>query len=150
VWKKGKWDIARIDKIEEETRHDVLAFLTDLAASIGPEARFIHQGMTSSDILDTTFAVQLRQASDILLKDLDEVLSALEKRVEETLDIPTIGRSHGIHAEPTSFGIKLASHYAAFARAKKRLKRRERKSRPAPSPAPWGALRPLIRESKPM
>ncbi len=121
VWKKGKWDIARIDKIEEETRHDVLAFLTDLAASVGPEARFIHQGMTSSDILDTTFAVQLKQSADLLLADLDEVLKALKKRVEETLDIPTIGRSHGIHAEPTSFGIKLASHYAAFARAKKRL-----------------------------
>jgi len=122
VWEKGQWDIARIDEIEKETRHDVLAFLTDLAASIGPEARFVHQGMTSSDILDTTLSVQLKQAADILLEDLDAVCAALKDRVEETLDIVTIGRSHGIHAEPTSFGIKLASHYAAFARARKRLR----------------------------
>lgn len=121
VWKKGKWDIARIDEIEKETRHDVLAFLTDLAASIGPDARFVHQGMTSSDILDTTLAVQMKQAADLLIADLDQVLTALKKRIDETLDIITIGRSHGIHAEPTSFGIKLASHYAAFARAKKRM-----------------------------
>lgn len=121
VWKKAKWDAKRIDEIEKETRHDVLAFLTDLAASVGPEARFIHQGMTSSDVLDTAFAVQLTQSTDLLLKDLDDVLAALKKRVEETLDLMTIGRSHGIHAEPTSFGIKLAGHYAAFARAKKRL-----------------------------
>lgn len=121
VWKKGKWDIARIDEIEKETRHDVLAFLTDLAASIGPDARFVHQGMTSSDILDTTLSVQLKQAADILMADLDLVLNELKIRVEETLDIVTIGRSHGIHAEPTSFGIKLASHYAAFARARERL-----------------------------
>jgi adenylosuccinate lyase len=121
VWKKGKWDISRIDEIEKETRHDVLAFLTDLASSIGPDARFVHQGMTSSDILDTTLSVQLKQAADMLLLDLGRVLKALSKRIDETLDIVTIGRSHGIHAEPTSFGIKLASHYAAFARAKKRL-----------------------------
>ncbi len=121
VWKKGKWDIARIDEIEKETRHDVLAFLTDLAASIGPDARFVHQGMTSSDILDTTLSVQMKQAADLLIEGVDKVLVALAKRVEETLDIVTIGRSHGIHAEPTSFGIKLASHYAAFKRAKKRL-----------------------------
>ncbi len=122
VRKKGKWSVTRIDEIEKVTRHDVLAFLTDLADSIGPDARFVHQGMTSSDVLDTAFAVQLTQAADLLLKDLDEVLKALKKRVEETLDLVTIGRSHGIHAEPTSFGIKLAGHYAAFARAKKRLK----------------------------
>ncbi len=121
VWKKGKWDIARIDEIEKTTRHDVLAFLTDLAASIGSDARFVHQGMTSSDILDTTLSVQMKQAADLLLEGLDKVLAALKKRVDETIDLPTIGRSHGIHAEPTSFGIKLASHYAAFARAKKRM-----------------------------
>ncbi len=122
VWKKGKWDIARIDDIEKVTRHDVLAFLTNLAESVGPEARFVHQGMTSSDILDTTFAVQLTQAADILIQDMERVLVALKKRVDETLNIITIGRSHGIHAEPTSFGIKLASHYAAFARGLKRLR----------------------------
>jgi len=121
VWKKGKWDIARIDEIEKETRHDVLAFLTDLAASIGPDARFVHQGMTSSDILDTTLSVQLKQAADLIIEDIEKVLESLRVRIEETLDIVTIGRSHGIHAEPTSFGIKLASHYAAFARAKKRM-----------------------------
>ncbi len=121
VWKKGKWEIARIDEIEKVTRHDVLAFLTNLAESVGPDARFIHQGMTSSDVLDTAFSVQLKQASDLLLNDLDKVLKALAKRVEENLDVVTIGRSHGIHAEPTSFGLKLATHYAAFARAKKRL-----------------------------
>ncbi|MFY9288152.1 MAG: adenylosuccinate lyase [Alphaproteobacteria bacterium] len=121
IWKKGKWNIKRIDEIEKETRHDVLAFLTNLAEYIGPDARFVHQGMTSSDVLDTAFAVQLKQAADLLLKDIDGVLKALKKRVEENLDVITIGRSHGIHAEPTSFGLKLATHYAAFARAKKRL-----------------------------
>jgi adenylosuccinate lyase len=121
VWKKGAWEIARIDEIEKETRHDVLAFLTNLAEHVGPDARFVHQGMTSSDILDTAFAVQLKQASDLLIADVDGLLKALKKRVDENLDVVTIGRSHGIHAEPTSFGIKLASHYAAFQRAKKRL-----------------------------
>jgi len=121
VWKHGKWDLARINEIEKETRHDVLAFLTNLAENIGPEARFIHQGMTSSDILDTAFAVQLRQAADILIDDIDEVLKTLKKKVGRYLDTLTIGRSHGIHAEPTSFGLKLASHYAAFRRARKRL-----------------------------
>lgn len=121
VWEKGTWDIARIDEIEKETRHDVLAFLTDLADSIGPDARFVHQGMTSSDILDTTLSVQMKQAADLIIEGIDNVMEALKERVEETLDIITIGRSHGIHAEPTSFGIKLASHYAAFARAKKRM-----------------------------
>ncbi len=121
VWKKGKWDIARIDEIEKVTRHDVLAFLTNLAKHVGPDARFVHQGMTSSDVLDTAFSVQLKQSADLLLKGIDGVLKVLKKRVEENLDVVTIGRSHGIHAEPTSFGIKLASHYAAFARAKKRL-----------------------------
>jgi adenylosuccinate lyase len=121
VWKQGKWDLARIDEIEKETRHDVLAFLTNLAESVGPDARFVHQGMTSSDVLDTAFAVQLQQAANILLDDIDRVLKALKKRVEEQLGTLTIGRSHGIHAEPTSFGLKLATHYAAFQRAKKRL-----------------------------
>src|ERR1700722_20311290 len=121
IWKKGKWELARIDEIEKETRHDVLAFLTNLAEHIGPDARFVHQGMTSSDVLDTAFAVQLKQAADLLLADLDKLLRALKKRVEENLDVITIGRSHGIHAEPTSFGLKLAGHYAAFARAKERL-----------------------------
>ena len=121
IWKKGKWELDRIDEIEKETRHDVLAFLTNLAEHIGSDARFVHQGMTSSDVLDTAFAVQLKQAADLLIADLDDLLEALKVRVEETLDIITIGRSHGIHAEPTSFGLKLASHYAAFARAKKRL-----------------------------
>ncbi len=121
IWKKGKWELARIDEIEKETRHDVLAFLTNLAEYIGPDARFVHQGMTSSDVLDTALAVQLKQAAELLLKDIDGVLAALKKRVEENLDVLTIGRSHGIHAEPTSFGLKLATHYAAFARAKKRL-----------------------------
>lgn len=121
VWEKGAWDIDRINEIEKETRHDVLAFLTDLAASIGPDARFVHQGMTSSDILDTTLSVQMKQAAELLLADLDALLDALKERVEETLPLVTIGRSHGIHAEPTSFGIKLASHYAAFKRAHARL-----------------------------
>ena len=121
IRKKGAWNSDRIDEIEKETRHDVLAFLTNLAESIGPDARFVHQGMTSSDILDTTLAVQLSQAADILLDDLDLLLAALKVRIEEHLDTITIGRSHGIHAEPTSFGLKFASHYAAFQRAKKRL-----------------------------
>jgi adenylosuccinate lyase len=122
LWKKGKWDIARIDEIEKVTRHDVLAFLTNLAESVGPDARFVHQGMTSSDVLDTAFAIQLKEAGELLEQGLDRVLKVLAKRVEETLDIVTIGRSHGIHAEPTSFGLKLATHYAAFARGRKRLR----------------------------
>ena len=121
IRKKGKWEIARIDEIEKETRHDVLAFLTNLAEHVGADARFVHQGMTSSDVLDTTLAVQLTQAADILIDDLDALLAALKKRIDETIDIVTIGRSHGIHAEPTSFGLKFASHYAALARGKKRL-----------------------------
>ena len=121
VWKKGKWEIARIDEIERETHHDVIAFLTNLAEHVGPEARFVHQGMTSSDILDTTLAVQLTQASDLLLRDVDALLSALKTRAFEHRNTICIGRSHGIHAEPTTFGLKLAGHYAAFARARKRL-----------------------------
>ncbi|MCW5770984.1 MAG: adenylosuccinate lyase [Rhodospirillaceae bacterium] len=113
--------IARIDEIEQTTKHDVLAFLTELAEHIGPESRFVHQGMTSSDVLDTCLAVQLVQASDLLLADLDAVLAALKKRALEHRQTPTIGRSHGIHAEPTTFGVKLAGHYAEFARCRARL-----------------------------
>jgi adenylosuccinate lyase len=121
VWQKGKFDIDRIDEIERETKHDVIAFLTNLAEYVGPDARFVHQGMTSSDVLDTTLAVQLAQASDLLLADLDALLAALKRRAIEHKDTATIGRSHGIHAEPTTFGLKLAGHYAAFARNRERL-----------------------------
>ncbi len=113
--------IARIDEIEAETKHDVIAFLTELAEQVGEEARFVHQGMTSSDALDTRFAVQLTQAADILLADLDRLLAALKIRAEEHKLTPTIGRSHGIHAEPTTFGVKLATYYAEFSRARDRL-----------------------------
>jgi adenylosuccinate lyase len=119
--KRGKFDVARIDEIERETRHDVIAFLTNVAEHVGPEARFVHQGLTSSDVLDTCFAVQLTQASDVLLGDLDALLAALKRRALEHKYTPTIGRSHGIHAEPTSFGLKLAGFYAEFARARARL-----------------------------
>ena len=121
VWAKGKWEIDRIDEIERETKHDVIAFLTNLAEYVGPAARFVHQGMTSSDVLDTCLAVQMKQAADLLLADLDQVLAALKKRAYEFKLTPTMGRSHGIHAEPTTFGLKLAGHYAAFDRAKQRL-----------------------------
>jgi adenylosuccinate lyase len=121
VWERGKWEIARIDAIERETKHDVIAFLTNLAEYVGPEARFVHQGMTSSDVLDTCLAVQMKQASELLLTDLDALLAALKRRAFEHKMTPTIGRSHGIHAEPTTFGVKLAGHYAAFDRAKQRL-----------------------------
>ena len=114
--------LAHIDEIERETKHDVIAFLTYLAEFVGPEARFVHQGMTSSDVLDTCLAVQLKQASDILLADLDALLAALKRRAYEHKDTVTIGRSHGIHAEPTTFGLKLAGHYAAFDRARARLR----------------------------
>jgi adenylosuccinate lyase len=117
----GPADIARIDEIERETRHDVIAFLTWLAEGIGPDSRFVHQGLTSSDVLDTCLAVQLTQATDLLLADLDELLAALKRRAIEHKHTITIGRSHGIHAEPTSFGLKLAGHYAEFARNKTRL-----------------------------
>lgn len=120
--KRGKFDIKRIDEIEKEVKHDVIAFLTSVAEHAGPEARFMHQGMTSSDVLDTAFAVQLTQASDLLLKDLNALLGALKKRARQHKNTLCIGRSHGIHAEPTTFGIKLAGHYAAFDRARDRLK----------------------------
>jgi adenylosuccinate lyase len=121
IWARGKFEVDRINEIEKTTKHDVIAFLTNVAEHVGPEARFLHQGMTSSDVLDTCLAVQLKQASDILEKDLDDVLAALKKRALEFKHTPTIGRSHGIHAEPTTFGLKLAYHYTAFQRCKKRL-----------------------------
>ena len=121
VWDRGKWEINRIDEIERETKHDVIAFLTNLAEHVGEEARFVHQGMTSSDVLDTCLAVQLSQAADILIKDIDELLTALKKRAIEHKNTLCIGRSHGIHAEPTTFGLKLAGHYAEFARNRERM-----------------------------
>ncbi len=121
VWKLGRFDPARIDEIERETKHDVIAFLTNLSEHVGPPGRFVHQGMTSSDVLDTCLAVQLKQASDILLADLDRLLGVLKRRAMEHKKTLCIGRSHGIHAEPTTFGLKLAGHYAAFARARSRL-----------------------------
>lgn len=114
-------DVPAIDAIEAVTKHDVIAFLDWVAQQVGPEARFMHQGMTSSDVLDTTLAVQLARASDLLLTDLDELLAALKRRAEEHKYTPTIGRSHGIHAEPTTFGVKLAQAYAEFARCRQRL-----------------------------
>ena len=124
VWDKARnvtFDVARIDEIERETKHDVIAFLTHLAEIVGPEARFLHQGMTSSDVLDTCFNVQLVRATDILIKDVDAVLAALKRRATEHKMTPTIGRSHGIHAEPVTFGLKLAQAYAEFDRCKQRL-----------------------------
>jgi adenylosuccinate lyase len=124
IWDKGKnatFDVARIDAIEREVKHDVIAFLTHLAEIVGPEARFVHQGMTSSDVLDTCFNVQLVRAADLLIADVDKLLAALRRRAFEHKLTPTIGRSHGIHAEPTTFGVKLAYAYAEFFRAKERL-----------------------------
>jgi len=124
IWEKGnaaKFDVERIDEIEREVKHDVVAFLTHLSEIVGPEARFVHLGMTSSDVLDTCLAVQLRRAADILIADVDLLLAALKARAFEHKYTPTIGRSHGIHAEPTTFGLKLAGYYAEFARARDRL-----------------------------
>ena len=121
IWEKGQFDIDRIDEIEKTTKHDVIAFLTNLTEYIGEDARFIHQGMTSSDVLDTTLSIQLQKASDILLNDLDLLLKAIEKRSIEHKNTVTIGRSHAIHAEPITFGLKLAGYYAEFKRNKKRL-----------------------------
>jgi adenylosuccinate lyase len=115
------FDIARIDEIERETRHDVIAFLTHVAEIVGPEARHLHQGMTSSDVLDTCFSIQLTRATDILIADIDALLAALRRRAFEYKNTPTIGRSHGIHAEPTTFGLKMAGAYAEFHRARARL-----------------------------
>ena len=124
IWEMAKdatFDVARIDEIEAVTKHDVIAFLTHLAEIVGPEARFVHQGMTSSDVLDTCFNVQLMRAADILIKDVDRLLAALETRAFEYKLTPTIGRSHGIHAEPTTFGLKLAQAHAEFQRNRARL-----------------------------
>ena len=121
VWEKGQFDIDRIDEIERETKHDVIAFLTNLAEYVGEDARFVHQGMTSSDVLDTTLAVQLTKATDLLMSDLDELCAALHTQALAHKYTPTIGRSHGIHAEPTSFGLKLAGFYAEFDRCRERL-----------------------------
>jgi adenylosuccinate lyase len=117
----AKFDVDRIDEIERETKHDVIAFLTHLAEFVGEHARFVHQGMTSSDVLDTTLAVQLSRAADLLIEDVDVLLGALKRRAIEHKFTPTIGRSHGIHAEPTTFGVKLLGFYAEFVRAKERL-----------------------------
>ena len=123
VWERGQFDVARIDAIEAETKHDVIAFLTNLAEYVGPEARFVHQGMTSSDVLDTTLSVQLKQATELLMVGLDRLLKALKDRAYEHKDTICIGRSHGIHAEPVTFGLKLANHYAALERQRERLVR---------------------------
>jgi adenylosuccinate lyase len=126
IWEKGskaQFDIARIDAIEREVKHDVIAFLTHLAEHVGPESRFVHMGLTSSDVLDTCFNVQLVRAADLLIADIDQLLAALKKRAYEHKLTPTIGRSHGIHAEPTTFGLKIAYAYAEFARGKERMLR---------------------------
>src|SRR3990170_7755784 len=114
----GQIDVAAIDEIEAVTRHDVIAFLTWAGSKLGPEARYLHQGMTSSDVLDTALAVQLKQAADLLISGLDELLVVLKRRAVEHKLTPTIGRSHGIHAEPTTFGLKLAQAYAEFDRCR--------------------------------
>ncbi|WAC48591.1 adenylosuccinate lyase [Asticcacaulis sp. SL142] len=124
LWAKGKdaaFDSDRIDEIERTVKHDVIAFLTHVSEIVGPEARFLHQGMTSSDVLDTCFAVQLQRSADLLIEDVDLLLAAIKKRALEHKFTPTVGRSHGIHAEPVTFGLKLAGYYAEFVRAKKRL-----------------------------
>jgi adenylosuccinate lyase len=124
IWDKAghvTFDVDRIDEIERVTKHDVIAFLTHLAEFIGPDSRFVHQGMTSSDVLDTCLSVQLARAADILLRDIDNLLAAIKRRAFEHKMTPTIGRSHGIHAEPVTFGLKMAEAYAEFARARKRL-----------------------------
>ena len=121
VWDKGSFDLARIDEIERETKHDVIAFLTNLAEYVGPEARFVHQGMTSSDVLDTCLSLQLVQSTDLLIEVLDSLLKVLKRRAQEFKDTICMGRSHGIHAEPTTFGLKLASFYAEFSRNRERL-----------------------------
>lgn len=121
VWARGKFDVERIDEIERTTKHDVIAFLTNLAEYVGDEARFVHQGMTSSDVLDTCLSVQLKQAADLLISDLDKLLFTLKNKAYETKDMVCIGRSHGIHAEPVTFGLKMAGAYAEFKRNRDRL-----------------------------
>ena len=121
IWQRGAFEIDRINEIERETKHDVIAFLTNLAEHIGEDARFVHQGMTSSDVLDTTLSVQLVRATDLMLAGLDRLLAGLDKRAHEHKRTATIGRSHGIHAEPTTLGLKFASFYAEFKRCRERL-----------------------------
>ena len=124
IWEKGRgviFNVDRIDEIEREVKHDVIAFLTHVTELVGPEARFLHQGMTSSDVNDTALAVQLARATDLLIEDVDLVLAALKRRALEHRMTPCVGRSHGIHAEPTTFGLKLAGHYAEFQRTRQRL-----------------------------
>ncbi|NDD65817.1 MAG: adenylosuccinate lyase, partial [Acidobacteria bacterium] len=121
VRERGAFDVARVDEIEREVKHDVIAFLTSVTEHVGPEARFLHLGMTSSDVLDTCLSVQLVRASDLLLKGVDRLLAALKRRAFEHRMTPTIGRSHGIHAEPTTFGVKLAGYHAEMARNRRRL-----------------------------
>jgi adenylosuccinate lyase len=124
IWEKGRgviFNVDRIDEIEREVKHDVIAFLTHVTELVGPEARFLHQGMTSSDVNDTALAVQLARATDLLIEDVDLVLAALKRRAMEHRMTPCVGRSHGIHAEPTTFGLKLAGHYAEFQRTRQRL-----------------------------
>lgn len=129
IWERGKFDVARIDEIEREVKHDVIAFLTNVAENVGDEARFMHQGMTSSDVLDTCLAVQLSRATDILLDDLDKLLAAIKTRAFEHKLTPTIGRSHGIHGEPVTFGMSWRRHMpslsvtanVSFSRGKKSL-----------------------------
>ncbi|MGZ8364672.1 MAG: adenylosuccinate lyase, partial [Caulobacteraceae bacterium] len=124
IWEKGRdavWNPDRIDEIEREVKHDVIAFLTHVSEIVGPEARFLHQGMTSSDVLDTALAVQLSRAADMLIEDVDLLLAALKRRALEHKMTPCVGRSHGIHAEPTTFGLKLAGYAAEFQRARRRL-----------------------------
>jgi adenylosuccinate lyase len=123
VRRRGGFDVSRIDQIEREVKHDVIAFLTSVAEHVGPEARFLHAGLTSSDVLDTCFNVQLVAAADLLIADTDALLTALKARAYEYKDTLTVGRSHGVHAEPTTFGLKLAVAYAEFARARERLVR---------------------------
>jgi len=121
MWAKGRFEVDRIDEIERETKHDVIAFLTNLAEHVGEPARFVHQGMTSSDVLDTCLGVQLARAADLMIADVDALLAVLRRRAFEFKATPTIGRSHGIHAEPTTFGLKLAQAYAEFDRCRARL-----------------------------
>jgi len=122
IWEKGKFEVARIHEIEAETKHDVIAFLTNLAEHIGPAARWVHQGMTSSDVLDTTLSVQLVRASDLIMNGISRVMDALKTQALAHRYTPSMGRSHGIHAEPVTFGLKLAGHYAAFARSLERMR----------------------------
>ena len=154
VWERGAFEVERIDEIERETRHDVIAFLTNLAEHIGPEARFLHQGMTSSDVLDTCFAVQLKEAADILLADLDQLLAVLKRRAFEHKYTPTVGRSHGIHAEPTTFGLSspgITPNSPATASGWSPPARRSRPARfparSAPSPISTPRSKPMSRKS---